>query len=298
MYTAYWGLTEKPFENTPDPKFLYYSQQHEEAMARMLYVVREHKSAALLTGEYGCGKTLLSRVLKSEIQQENIYQAVFVLDPRLTGIEFLQEIAYQLGGGPMPQTKIEIFHKLNTLLCDNHKAGKHTVLVIDEAQSIKNLDIFEELRLLLNFQLDDAFLLTIILLGSSELKYMVASMPQLVQRMAVRYHINGLNEWETKEYIIHRLKIAGASRQLFAEDTYHEIYLCSYGVPRRINTLCDLALLVGYSNSITMIDKQTILDINEDMDLPKSEIEHIYQPSGMPSQFGPAHDQHPTDHIA
>ena len=297
MYTAYWGLREKPFENTPDPKFIYYSQQHEEAMARMLYVVREHKGAALLTGEYGCGKTLMSRILKAELQEENKYQGVFVLDPRLTGIEFLQEIAYQLSGGAIPQTKIEIFHTLNKLLCANHTSGKHTVLVIDEAQSIKNLDIFEELRLLLNFQLDNAFLLTIILLGSSELKYMVASMPQLVQRMGVRYHINGLNEWETKEYIQHRLKIAGAERQLFAEETYHEIYLCSYGVPRRINTMCDLALLVGYSNNLKMIDKQTILDINEDMDLPKSEIEHIYQPSGMPASLGRPNDQGQSSQI-
>lgn len=298
MHTTYWGLREKPFENTPDPKFVYYSQQHEEAMARMLYVVREHKGAALLTGEYGCGKTLLSRILKAELQEENKYHAIFVLDPRLTGMEFLQEIAYQLSGGPIPQTKIEIFHTLNRILCANHQSGKHTVLVIDEAQSIKNLDVLEELRLLLNFQLDSAFLLTIILLGSPELKYMVASMPQLVQRMAVRYHINGLNERETKEYINHRLSVAGASRQLFAEDTYHEIYLCSYGVPRRINTLCDLSLLVGLSNDLKIIDRQTILDINEDMDLPKSEIEHIYQPSGIPSHMGILNGQAPTNHTS
>lgn len=297
MYTAYWGLKEKPFENTPDPKFVYYSQQHEEAMARMLYVVREHKGAALLTGEYGCGKTLLSRLLKAELQAENKYQAVFVLDPRLSGIEFLQEIAYQLGGGPITQTKIEVSHLLNKLLCANRQSSRHTVVVIDEAQSIKNPDIFEELRLLLNFQLDNAFLLTIILLGSSELKFMVASMPQLVQRMSVRYHINGLNEWETREYINHRLKIAGASRQLFAEDSCHQIYLCTYGVPRRINTLCDLALLVGFSNKLKIIDKQTVLDINEDMELPKSEIEHIYQPSGMPFQPGISGANNSTNHM-
>lgn len=284
MYTAYWGLKEKPFENTPDPKFIYYSQQHEEAMARMLYVVREHKGAALLTGEYGCGKTLMSRVLKTELQKENKYQSIFILDPRLTGRAFLQEITYQLTGGPIPRTKIEIFHALQKLLLKNHEAGKHTVLVIDEAQSIKNLDIMEELRLLLNFQLDNAFLLTIILIGSTELKYMVAGMPHFVQRMAVRYHINGLNEKDTREYMHHRLKVAGDARGLFAEDTYHEIYLSACGVPRRINTLCDLALLVGCGKGLKIVDRQTIINIYEEIDLPKLEEEHIYE-SSLPGSF-------------
>jgi type II secretory pathway predicted ATPase ExeA len=285
MYINYWGLAEKPFENTPDPKFLYYSQQHEEAMARMLYVVREKKGAALLTGEYGCGKTLLSRVLKNELQQENKYQAVYIMDPRLLGLEFIQEIVYQLSGGPMPQTKIDLFHALYKLLYSNYGMGKHCVLVIDEAQAIKNRDIFEELRLLLNFQLDNAFLLTVILMGSPELKYAVASLPQLVQRMSVRYHLNGLNERETKEYIYHRLKVSGATKDIFTEDACHEIFLCSSGTPRRINTICDLALLVGFSNSLNTIDRKTVLEINDDMDLPVSEVEQIYHPpAGQPRE--------------
>ena len=278
MYTSYWGLTEKPFENTPDPKFIYYSQQHEEAMARMLYVVREHKGAALLTGEYGCGKTLLSRVLRKELQQENKYQSVFILDPHLTVREFLREIIYQMGSGPIPKNKIDISHALNKLILTNHNAGKHTVLVVDEAQSIDNLDIFEEIRLLLNYQLDTAFLLTVILLGAPELKQVVMGMQHLVQRMAAGYHLNGLSEAETKDYINHRLTIAGAGRELFAEDSFHEIYIHSYGVPRRINTICDLALLMAFSNNQNLIDRKTIKDINDDMDLPKpdaGEVEHL-----------------------
>ncbi|MBU0881122.1 MAG: AAA family ATPase [Candidatus Omnitrophica bacterium] len=296
MYTSYWGLTEKPFENTPDPKFIYYSQQHEEAMARMLYVVREHKGAALLTGEYGCGKTLLSRVLRKELQQENKYQSVFILDPHLTVREFLREIIYQMGSGPIPKNKIDISHALNKLILTNHNAGKHTVLVVDEAQSIDNLDIFEEIRLLLNYQLDTAFLLTVILLGAPELKQVVMGMQHLVQRMAAGYHLNGLSETETKDYINHRLNIAGASKQLFAEDSFHEVYVHSYGVPRRINTICDLALLMGFSNSQAVIDRKTIKDINDDMDLPKPDAGDVEHMSSLIVQGAPGINVVPRGH--
>jgi len=298
MYTTYWGLAEKPFENTPDPKYLYYSQQHEEAMARMLYIVREKKGAALLTGEYGCGKTLLSRVLKNELQQENKYQSVYIMDPRLLGLEFIQEVVYQLSGNSAPQSKIDLFHVMYKLLYANHSTGRHTVLVIDEAQAIRNKEVFEELRLLVNFQLDNAFLLTVILLGSPELRTAVASLPQLLQRMAVRYHLNGLNEWETKEYVIHRLKIAGATRQIFTEDAYHEIYLSSAGVPRRINNICDLALLVGFSNNLESIDRAAIREINEDMDIPVADSAHLFRSSPEIPQVQPEDSHHKSGYLA
>jgi type II secretory pathway predicted ATPase ExeA len=194
MYEAYWGLEEKPFENTPNTKYFYYSQQHEEALARMLYVIQQRKGAALLTGDYGCGKTLLSRVLRNELQQEHLYDSVYILDPRLSGFELIQEVVYQLSGAPAPDTKIDLFHSLHTLLHANYKVGKHSVIVVDEAQSIKNSDTMEELRLLLNFQLEDSFLLTLVLLGSPELQQNVLRMPQLAQRMAARFHIAGLRQ--------------------------------------------------------------------------------------------------------
>ena len=212
MYQEYWGLTEKPFENTPDPKFIYYSTEHKEAIARMLYAVREHKGAALFTGEYGSGKTLLTRVLWHELQQENQFQSVFILNPRLSGLELVQEIVHQLGGNLTSNNKIDLFHTLHQILYATHNQGRHSVIIIDEAQAIQDKDIFEEIRLLLNFQLDDAFLLTIILLGQPELKYAIAGLPQLTQRIAIRYHLVAFNETETKEYILHRLSIGGAKK--------------------------------------------------------------------------------------
>jgi general secretion pathway protein A len=284
MYESYWGLKEKPFENTPDPRFFYYSQQHKEAVARMLYVVREHKGAALFTGEYGCGKTLLTRVLWQELQQENRYQSVFILNPRLSSLEFIQEIVHQLGGQDSSKdNKIDLFHTLHKILYSNHTAGKHSVIIIDEAQAITNKDTFEEIRLLLNFQLDNAFLLTIILLGQPELKYTVMSLPQFMQRMAVRFHLTAFNEAETKEYIGHRLSVSGATRDLFEPEAYKEVHARSGGIPRRINTICDLALLVGFGNSLTIVDKQTITKINEDLESSDFDVKYMDSQSNPPS---------------
>ncbi len=290
MYESYWGLKEKPFENTPDPRFFYYSQQHKEAVARMLYVVREHKGAAMFTGDYGCGKTLLTRVLWHELQQENRYQAVFILNPRLSGRELIQEVVHQLNPAEAVtanENKIDLFHSLHKILYANHSAGRHSVIIVDEAQAIQDREIFEELRLLLNFQLDNAFLLTIILLGQPELKYSVMSLPQFMQRMAVRYHLKAFDEQETREYILHRLQVAGASGPLFDDEAVKEVFFCSGGVPRRINTVCDLCLLVGFGGEMRQIDKKTVAKINEDLESPDFDGRFMSQQPPVPSN-GPA----------
>jgi len=266
MYKTYWGLQGKPFENTPDPRFLYHSRQHNEALARLLYVVQERKGAVLLTGDYGSGKTLLTRVLWQELQQENKFHCAFLLNPRLSGLEFIQEITSQLSGAPVNGNKIELFHTLHQILYSNFNAGKHTVIIIDEAQAIKETDIFEELRLLLNFQLDDSFLLTIILIGQPELRSIVISLPQLMQRMSAKFHLKALSKSETKEYIQHRLCISGASRPIFTLEAHNQIYNFSSGIPRVINNICDLALLVGFGNGLISIDENIIIEVGKDLD--------------------------------
>lgn len=265
MYKEYWKLEEKPFENTPDPHFLYLSQRHEEALSRMLYAIRERKGAAVLTGEYGSGKTILSRALLEELSGER-YQTILIFNPRLSHIEFLKEIIYQLGVDKIPNSKISLLHILNDMLYENQRHNKDTIILIDEAQAIENKKIFEELRLLLNFQLNDMFLLTLILLGQPELKEKVDVIPQLKQRLAVRYHLSALNEEETREYIIHRLKIAGASNQIFAEETYELIYNASLGIPRKINNICDMSLLAGFGAKADNVHRDIVKDVVADLE--------------------------------
>jgi general secretion pathway protein A len=266
MYEEYWKLKEKPFENTPDPRFLYYSQRHEEALSRMLYAVRERKGAAILTGEYGSGKTLLSRVLLEELLQEH-YQTALIFNPRLPPLELIKEIIYQLGSDILSlSNKTDALHSLNEILYKNRKDNKNTVIVIDEAQAIGEEDSFEELRLLLNFQLNDNFLLTLILLGQPELKEKIDNLPQLRQRLAVRYHLKALTEAETEEYIKHRLGVVGAKQQIFSEDACKEIYYFSAGIPRRINNICDMALLVGCGEGLNKIGKKIIKEVAEDLE--------------------------------
>lgn len=265
MYETYWKLKEKPFENTPDPRFLYHSQRHEEALSRLLYAVKERKGAAVLTGEYGSGKTLLSRVFLEELSDE-IYQTALIFNPRLDPLEFIKEIIYQLGGESVSSTKTDLLHQLNEILYKNMNNNKKTVIVVDEVQAIPNESGFEELRLLLNFQLNDNFLHTLILLGQPELKEKIKNLPQLKQRLAIRYHLTALSEKETKEYIQHRVEVAGSKEVIFSEEAFSEIYRFSGGIPRRINNICDMALLVACGEELDKINRETISEVAEDLE--------------------------------
>jgi general secretion pathway protein A len=265
MYEVYWRLKEKPFENTPNPRFIYYSQRHEEAFSRMLYAIRERKGALILTGECGSGKTLLSRVLLGELSGEG-YQSAVILNPILEPLELFKEIIYQLGGNSVSlSTKMDLLHYLNDLLYKNKDENKNTVILIDEAQAIP-LQALEELRLLLNFQLNDLFLFTLVLLGQPELKEKMNTLPQLRQRLGVKYHLKALTQEQTKEYVLHRLMVAGAEKEIFEEGAFEKIYRFSGGVPRRINNVCDLALLVGSGEGLDKIDERTIEEVAEDLE--------------------------------
>lgn len=264
MYEAHWGLAEKPFENTPDPRFLYYSQWHEEALMRLVYVVRKGKGAGMLTGVFGCGKTVIGRALLGELEKD-IYRTAFITNPRLEDIELLRIIAHNLGAGQLPTRKADILIILNDILVNNVKDGKKTVVIIDEAHSIEDKDVFEEIRLLLNFQFEDKFLLTLLLLGQPELKEKIERFKQLAQRIAISYHLESLKEQEISDYIIHRLKIAGRSEPIFTPSSFKLIYERSGGIPRRINQICDMSLFTGFVKKVNQIDESIVREAVESL---------------------------------
>lgn len=258
MYETYWALKEKPFENTPDPRFLYSSYEHLEAATRLTYAIEERKGAALLTGDYGCGKTVISRLI-FEALSPNLYEIALITNPLLSPVALLQEICFQLGINSSDNpTKPQLLKDLNERLYENMKKEKDTVIIIDEAQAIQDITTFEELRLLLNFQLNNRFLLTLILIGQPELREKIDELKQLKQRLAIRFHLNPLGLNDTQKYVIHRLKIAGTEKKIFADDAYEAIWRNSQGVPRVINSICDMCLLLGFTKKLHEIDAEVI----------------------------------------
>ena len=266
MYESYWHLKEKPFENTPDPRFFYHSPNHEEALMRLYYIIKERKGAGLLTGEYGCGKTVLSRYVIRELSQAgNNYRIALIVNPSLSAEDFLKEIIFQLEGREYDGPKIKLLHTINDILYKNAEEGKDVVVMVDESQAINSQEIFEELRLLLNFQLNNRFLLTLILIGQPELREKIARLPQLKQRLAISFHLNTLNLDESEKYIHHRCKVAGANRKLFSKEAIELIVEHSGGVPRRINTYCELALMQGMLDKKELADLQVVEEAVEDI---------------------------------
>ncbi|MCK4245062.1 MAG: AAA family ATPase [Candidatus Omnitrophica bacterium] len=267
MYEEYWELREKPFRNTPDPRFLYHSSQHEDALMKLIYTINEGMGAGMMTGVFGCGKTLLGRALLKDLGPEK-YKVAFITNPVVSSTELLRAIVRNLKAASLPTKQTELLadpllENLNEIFMNNLRDGKETVIIIDEAHSIQDEKIFEELRLLLNFQLEDRFLFTLLLFGQPELKEKVANLKQLEQRIAIRCHLDRLNEEDTEKYILHRLKVAGKAESIFTKEAIKLIFEQTGGIPRRINHLCDLCLLTGYGKRVKEIDEKLLKEAAE-----------------------------------
>lgn len=233
---------------------------------RLYYVIRERKGAGLLTGEYGSGKTVLTRLIIKELSlRANSYKIALIVNPSLSAGDFLKEIVFQIEGRECGGSKLKVLHTINDILYKSMEEQKDVVIIVDEAQVINKQEMFEELRLLLNFQLNDRFLLSLILVGQPELREKINRLPQLKQRMAISYHLNVLNPEETAHYIEHRCRIAGAERPLFTEEAIQVIAEHSGGVPRRINTYCELTLMQGMLDKKDVIDRETSEQAAEDI---------------------------------
>jgi general secretion pathway protein A len=264
MYEAYWELSEPPFDNSPNPKFFYRSPEHEEALVRLVYTVRHRKGCGMLTGEYGCGKTTLSRALIQRLEAER-YEIGLLTNPSWNAVDFLREALYQLGIETREKTKPELLHQLNDVFFRNYREGRDTVLIVDEAQLIEDDAVYEELRLLMNFQTDDRFLVTLLLIGSPELREHVRRLKHLDQRITIRYHLNTLDDTHTAAYVAHRLKMAGRAAPIFTDEAIKLIFDFTRGTPREINNLCEVALLVGYTKRVREIGDKIVAEVIKDM---------------------------------
>lgn len=252
MYEAHWGLSQLPFQNVPDPAFFCPLPAHQEVLEKLFYTVQYHKGGAVLTAEVGCGKSTLSRVFLSSLEDDK-YDIGLLINTALPPEELLYDIALQLGLSPPNSQRSALFRSLNEHLLANAKEGRATVLFIDEAHVIKDDATFEDLRMLLNVQLNDRYLLSVILSGQPELRERLDGLRPFAQRMAFRLNLDPLTEAETASYIEFRLKKAECARRIFTTEAIQEIHREAEGIPRNINKLCDLCLYEGYSRKETEV---------------------------------------------
>jgi general secretion pathway protein A len=258
MYTDYFGFNENPFSIAPNPRYLYMSTMHQEALAHLVYGTTSKGCIVLLTGEVGTGKTTISRYFLEKLPRST--DIAVIINPKLTGIELLASVCdeFQIKvNGAEPSSKNYI-DSLNDFLLKAHSANRQTVLVIDEAQNLE-LDVLEMLRLLTNLETDQQKLLKIVLLGQSELGSILArpDLEQINQRITSRYHLKGLKRTDVEAYIAHRVMVAGGGRStFFSRGALSEIYSASRGIPRLINSLCDHALLGAYTENKEQVDKK------------------------------------------
>ncbi len=248
MYNEFYRFREAPFNITPDPRFLFFSDRHREAFNHILFGIRERKGFIQITGEVGAGKTTVCRAILDELGPT--FKTALVLNPLLTSTQLTRTILEEFGLHPRRIDRAAYQSVLNAFLLDEASRGNDVVLFIDEAQDLDR-DLLEHIRLLSNLETDQRKLLQIVLIGQPELREKLnqRGLRQLRQRITVRYHLAPLDRFETERYIAHRLRVAGADdRPTFTPWAVRRVHGYARGVPRLINAVCDKALLYGYVN--------------------------------------------------
>jgi general secretion pathway protein A len=258
VYLDYYGLTEPPFDITPNPRFLFYSAKHREAFNHVLYGIRERKGFVQITGEVGAGKTTLCRAMLEEL--DDSYATALILNPILNANELMKAIALEFGLRVEGMDRLDTVAAINRFLLSQVERGKETVLIIDEAQDLTD-ELLEQVRLLSNLETDNRKLLQIVLIGQPELRGRLNNprLRQLRQRITVRYHLLPLNRYEVIQYVQHRLHVSGGNgTPHFTGPALWRVYHYSKGIPRLVNAVCDKALLAGYVQRRERIDFRMI----------------------------------------
>lgn len=258
MYLEHYGLSEKPFNITPNPRFVFLSKNHREVFAHLLYGIRQHAGFIEVTGEVGTGKTTVLRSLFRELEKEH-YRFAYIFNPSLAAVELLRAVNREFGL-PEVASAGELHAALNTFLLQENAAGRTVVLVIDEAQNLEPA-VLEQVRLLSNLETETDKLIQIILVGQPELGALLSrpELRQLSQRITVRYHLRPMDHDDTVAYILHRLTVAGWKRRpLFTAKALELVYRKTHGNPRLTNILCDRALLVGFAEETAQIGRTEV----------------------------------------
>ncbi len=260
MYRELFDLDEPPFRLTPDPQFLFASKQHTRAKAYMESTIWLADGFVVITGEIGSGKTTLIEAFLAELP-ENVTLG-YLTQTQITPVEFLQSVLVEFGYKPFKARKVELMSMLKDFLVEQYAAGRQVLLVIDEAQNLSR-KVLEEVRLLSGIEAQKEKVLRIILVGQPELNDKLDSrrLEQLAQRVRLRFHLGPLNESETRDYIEHRLLVAGSNgREIFSEDSFPTIFRYSGGVPRLVNILCDTAMLCAFAGERKRIDHDVVME--------------------------------------
>jgi general secretion pathway protein A len=264
MYETFYNLKEEPFGMAPNPRFLFLSKKHDEALTSISYGVDRRKGFILITGEIGTGKTTICRALLNRLRDVDY---ALILNPSMIETELLAAIVEDFGINAREGIKDNI-DSLNRFLLERRAKGKNAVLVIDESQSLSK-EALEMIRLLSNLETETEKLLQIVLMGQPELREKLESreLRQLNQRIAVRYHLEPLDRFETKGYVFHRIKVAGGSGRYikFTDGATDRIYDFTKGYPRLINILCDRVLMAGYVEEKRVIDEGLVLKSNQEL---------------------------------
>ena len=268
MYEQFYNLKERAFNLTPDPRFMYFTERHCEALANLVYGIRERKGFLVLSGEAGTGKTTLINALLDTLERASVLSAL-IFNPLLSVSEFFEYLLTDFNIKADSRSKSQILIKLNSLLLERYRMGQVTVLIVDEAQNLST-DLLEEIRLLTNLETSTEKLLQILLVGQPELSLKLNSpeLRQLKQRISLRCALEPLTLFETKEYINTRLEIAGLpGQQIFSDASIAEIFRCSGGIPRLVNTICDNAMLTAYACDSRAIGIDIIQEVADDLEL-------------------------------
>jgi len=279
MYEQYWNLKEKPFQNTPDPRYLYLSPQHEDVLMKLTYTVAQGLGCGLLTGVFGCGKTLIAKVILRDLGQQRFCWSYVSNPSGSEPAELLRGILRSLSPQSLPEKKTELLidpllERLSNVLLDNFREGKENVIIVDEAHTIEDTRILEQLRLILNFQTEEKFLLTLLILGQPEIKAKIDALKPLSQRIPIRCHLGPLKEEEVAKYIAYRISVSkgeGSKNEdkgpLFDDKVVKVIFDYTGGIPRKINTLCDFVLLSGFAKKVTKLNPDFIKSVVKEFSL-------------------------------